>query len=306
MRKKIVVPVIICSSAIILGLCIFFIYLFLNNNHKKDQFSELLELKTLDTEIQHCHNMDEKYQLTDEHLLYLDSSNYKSDLYCVNRQDKSSKIIIKQVLSFIESDEKIYYLKSDYGGSVGGIYCYDTITGENRTIVSEELCVQWFTVYNSKIFLYYYDDDDENFAIGRCGVNGGKIKELMMYDADIPFKAILCDDAIVFFKLDAIDIVSWADTEVKTLLSMDSFVDYNIAYLDGQILISVEGYQIDANYNHVKLDKEWNGVWVFNYSEWKSKRNDYELSKIAEKPVNKMVIKDNKLYDQNDEKIEIK
>ena len=83
-------------------------------------------------------------------------------------------------------------------------------------------------------------------------------------------------------------------------------MDYNIAYLDGQILISVEGYQIDANYNHVKLDKEWNGVWVFNYSEWKSKRNDYELSKIAEKPVNKMVIKDNKLYDQNDEKIEIK
>ena len=96
--------------------------------------------------------------------------------------------------------------------------------------------MQWFTVYNSKIFLYYDDDDDENFAIGRCGVNGGKIKELMMYDADIPFKAILCDDAIVFFKLDAIDIVSWADTEVKTLLSMDSFVDYNIAYLDGQII----------------------------------------------------------------------
>lgn len=154
--------------------------------------SWIVESEEEDTTERHRQNMQETYQILPDHILFRPNQGEGyHGLVRVNRKGKRRKVILDEVSSFLELDQKIYYQQYQYYSSDEDmlnrkrIYCYDESTEESTVLVEEpDQEIIWFTIYGDQI-LYVCDNprhDDYKLLtnICLCGMDGKNKK--IVYD----------------------------------------------------------------------------------------------------------------------------
>lgn len=294
MKKKTILLVII-FGIVVIG-C-FILYIFQQKSIRNKEIDLLLKLNIEDTTNQHIHNMKEKYQFSNRYILYLAGDKEgNTTLFYIDRKTKKERALLKDVLCFIELDDKIYYTKLERSDEIdGAIYCYDILSGDNRVIVSRKNYVQWFSVYRNKIVFVFQD------GIGMCDMQGGTIEKIFDYEPDIPFDAVILKDNIVICQESGkIELVSLCEKKCWLLMERDSMSLDTIACIEEDIYIGMNAYTIGSSYNTVKKDKSWNGIWKFCLSDWQSEGQN-TMIKISDDVPEKLFVFENKLYKENNE-----
>lgn len=298
MKKKTILLMVILGIVVI---GTFFAFFFQEENMRNKEIASLLELNVEDTTNQHIQNMSEKYQLSNTYILYLAGDEERSTtLFYVDRKTKEEKALLKDVLRFVELDDKIYYSKLEHDNEIdGGIYCYDILSGDNKIIVSPKNYVQWFSVYSNKLVFVFQN------GIGTCDVQGGKIEKILDYQPNLPFDAAILKDHIVICQEGGkIELVSLCEKKCWLLMERDAMSLDTIACIGEDIYIGMNAYTIGSSYNTVKKEKSWNGIWKFSLSDWEAESQS-AMIKISDDLTEKLFVFENNLYKDNNELVSV-
>ncbi len=276
-----------------------FVYNTQKKEKKQDLILQLLESDVRDTTEQHIQNMEEVYQLTNTHILYLEGKkSHKTKLCYVDRRGRDETILVENVKCFVELDGKIYYTKLDKKNEIdGGIYCYDISSGRNKTIVPGKRSVQWFSLYNNSLVFVYGD------GIGLFDLKEQKLIRISDYFPGLPFNAVLMSEYLMFIQETGdVELFSIKEKDCQMIMERDAMSLDTVACIGDDLYIGMNAYIIGGNFNIKKLDKNWNGLWRFSLSDWE-KKNPNAMCKISDKTVQKLYVFNNKLYNENYEMI---